>query len=115
MTTIRAAAVLVVLGLACATSHAQAACREDLVKADQDFAKSRSALQKAAEAAPAVKCAAYRRHIASLTQVRNVFGRCDTSADKAKNAAQTSAALAAFNEQMREICPQPAAAPKKKN
>jgi hypothetical protein len=92
---------------------AAAACREDLVKADQEFAKTRSALQQAAEATPAVKCAAYRRHIASLTQVRNVFARCDTSADKAKNAARTSATLASFNKQMRESCPAPAVPPKK--
>ena len=56
---------------------------------------------------------AYRRHVASLTQVRNVFARCDTSADKAKNAAQTNATLASFTKQMRENCPAPAAAPKK--
>ncbi len=90
-------------------ASAQADCRDDLVKADQNFAKTRSALQAAATAAPSVKCAAYRRHIASLTEVRNVFARCDTSAGKAKNAAQTNAALASFNKQAREACPQPAA------
>ena len=96
-----------------AVPHAVADCRDDLVKADQEFAKTRSALQSAAEAAAPVKCAAYRRHIASLTQVRNVFARCDTSAGKAKNAAQTNATIASFNKQMRETCPAPAAAPKK--
>lgn len=91
------------------TVSAQADCRDDLVKADQNFAKTRSALNAAATAAPNVKCAAYRRHVASLTEVRNVFARCDTSANKAKNAAQTNAALASFNKQAREACPQPAA------
>jgi hypothetical protein len=90
-------------------ASAQADCRDDLVKADQNFAKTRSALQAAATAAPAVKCAAYRRHVASLTEVRNVFARCDTSAGKAKNAAQTNAALASFSKQAREACPPPAA------
>jgi hypothetical protein len=104
--------VLVVL---CVAAPAQAACRDDLIKSDQDFAKTRSALQKAAEAAPAVKCAAYRRHIASLTQFRNVLSRCDTSANKAKNAEKTNADIASFNKSMREACPQPAAAPKKKS
>ena len=42
-----------------------------------------------------------------------VFARCDTSAAKAKNAAQTNATIASFNKQMRETCPAPAAAPKK--
>jgi hypothetical protein len=89
---------------AAACGSASAACRDDLIKADQNFAQTRSALQSAASAAPAAKCAAYRKHVASLTQVRNVFARCDTGGDKAKNAAQTSAALAEFTKQMRESC-----------
>jgi hypothetical protein len=83
---------------------AAAACREDLIKADQDFAKSRSALQASANAAPAAKCAAYRRHVASLAQVGKVFARCDTGADKVKNAAQAKSALTDFTRQMNEAC-----------
>jgi hypothetical protein len=89
---------------ACWAAAASAACRDDLIKADQDFAKSRSALQASASAGPPVKCAAYRRHVASLTQVSKVFARCDTSANKAKNAAQTSSALADFTRQMNDAC-----------
>ena len=88
----------------CWTAGASAACRDDLIKADQDFAKSRSSLNAAASAAPAAKCAAYRRHVASLGQVTKVFARCDTSADKAKNAAQTKSALADFTRQMNDAC-----------
>jgi hypothetical protein len=51
-----------------------------------------------------VKCAAYRKHVASLTEVRRVFARCDTSANKAANAAQTNTTLAAFTQQMQENC-----------
>ena len=87
-----------------ACGSASAACREDLIKADQNFNRTRSVLQDAASAAPPVKCAAYRKHVASLTEVRNVFARCDAGADKAKNAAQTNAALAEFTKQMRESC-----------
>src|SRR5882757_9891612 len=72
--------------LAALTGAADAACRDDLVKADQNFNRTRSALQQAAAAAPAAKCVAYRRHVASLTEVRSVFARCDTSASKAANA-----------------------------
>jgi len=97
------AAFACMLSAACAAT-ASAACREDLVKADQDFAKSRSALQASANAAPAVKCTAYRRHVASLAQVSKVFARCDTGGDKAKNAAQTKSALADFTRQMNEVC-----------
>ena len=90
--------------LVLAGASASAACRDDLIKADQNFAKTRSELQGTAGAAAPAKCAAYRRHVASLTEVRNVFARCDTGGDKAKNAAQTSAALAEFTKQMRESC-----------
>ena len=95
---------LACLMVVCWTAGAAAACRDDLVKADQDFAKSRSSLNAAANAAPAVKCAAYRRHVASLGQVSKVFARCDTSADKAKNAAQTRSALSEFTRQMNDAC-----------
>ena len=94
-----AAAMLVFAG-----ASASAACRDDLIKADQNFNRTRSELQGAASAAPAVRCTAYRRHVASLTEVRNVFARCDTGGDKAKNAAQTKAALAEFTRQMRASC-----------
>ena len=89
---------------ACWTTAASAACREDLIKADQDFAKSRSALQASANSAQPAKCAAYRRHVASLAQVSKVFARCDTSTNKAKNAAQTNSALAEFTRQMSDTC-----------
>jgi hypothetical protein len=98
------ASAAIVAGVLFACEAANAACREDLIKADQNFARTRSDLQKAAEAAPAVKCAAYRRHVASLTEVRKVFGRCDTSANKAANAAQTGTALAAFTKHMQDAC-----------
>ena len=94
------AAAIAMFGVA----QAHAACRDDLIRADQDFSATRTALQAAANAAAPVKCAAYRRHVASLTQVGKVFARCDGSAEKAKNAAQTNAALADFRKQMNETC-----------
>jgi hypothetical protein len=99
-------AVAIAVATACiAAQPATAACRDDLVKADQNFNRTRTALQGAASAAAPVKCAAYRQHVASLTQVRNVFARCDTSASKAQNAAQTNTTLAEFTRQMKESCP----------
>jgi hypothetical protein len=97
-------AALACLMALCWTAGASAACRDDLIKADQDFAKSRSTLQASANAAPPAKCAAYRRHVASLGQVSKVFARCDTSAAKAKNAAQTKSTLADFTRQMNDAC-----------
>ena len=87
-----------------ASGSASADCRDDLVKADQHFNRTRSDLQKAADAAPPMRCAAYRRHIASLTEVRSVFARCDTSANKQANAAQTKTTLVEFTRQMQESC-----------
>lgn len=87
-----------------AAEPAAAACRDDLIKADQNFHRTRADLQNAASAAPPAKCAAYRRHVASLTQVRSVFARCDSGSSKAQNAAQTNTALAEFTKQMRVSC-----------
>lgn len=104
LTTLCRAAALACLATVCWSAAAFAACRDDLIKADQDFSQSRSALNAAASAAPPVKCAAYRRHVASLAQVSKVFARCDTGAEKGKNAAQTKSALADFTRQMKEAC-----------
>ena len=85
-------------------SPATAACRDDLIKADQNFNRTRTELQGAASAAGPAKCAAYRRHVASLREVRGAFARCDTGTNKAQNAAATGAALAEFTRQMNENC-----------
>jgi hypothetical protein len=87
-----------------ATSPAAAACSDDLIKADQNIHRTRAELQKAASAAAPAKCAAYRKHVASLTNVRNVFAKCDTGTTKSQNAAATNAALAEFTRQMNESC-----------
>ena len=99
-----AIACLLAATVVTAASPAAAACREDLIKADQNIHRTRSGLQKAASAAQPAKCAAYRRHVASLTNVRSVFARCDTGTNKAQNAAATSAAIAEFSRQMNESC-----------
>src|ERR1044072_62571 len=64
---------------------ASAACRDDLVATSQNLKRTREGMERAATGSEAAKCAAYRQHVASLTQVRAVFARCDTGADKAKN------------------------------
>jgi hypothetical protein len=104
------------LGVAGSGALAQAPnCRDDLIKADQNIHRTRSELQKASTGTPTAKCAAYRRHVASLNQVRNVFARCDTSPNKAENAKQANAAIATFSKQVRENCPAAAPPPAKKN
>jgi len=82
---------------------AQAACREDLVATAQDLDRSRSAVASAAPGSPA-QCAALRQHVATLHKIRTVFARCDTGANKDKNAAQVGAWIATFNRQIRASC-----------
>jgi hypothetical protein len=95
------AAILLFAALAPASA---ASCRDDLIKADQDFHRTRTALHNAVNAAPVPKCTAYRQHVTALTQVRNVFARCDTSPNKAKNAAKTNSEIAELTKQMRQTC-----------
>lgn len=83
---------------------ASAACREDLVEAGQAVDRTREQVQKAAGGAPAAQCAAYRAHVASLNKVKTAFARCDTSASKAKNAAQVGATIAEMTKQMQASC-----------
>jgi len=84
-----------------AYTPAAAACGEDLVSAGQNIERTRIDLQAAA---PAGKCAAYRQHVAALTQVRGVFARCDSGPNKAKNGAQVGASLTDMTRQMRQSC-----------
>ena len=88
-----------------------ASCRADLIKADQGIHRSLDGVQKARNAAAVVKCAAFRQHVAALNGVKAVMARCDTSPNKAANAAQTNTAIATFAKEVRETCP--AGAPKK--
>jgi hypothetical protein len=90
--------------LAATASAASAACREDLVTTSQTLKRTREGLENAAKGTAAAKCVAYRQHIASLNAVRTVFARCDTSADKAKNAAQVSGTIATATKEMQANC-----------
>ena len=90
--------------IAASIDAASAACREDLVATSQNLQRTREGMESAAKGTAAVQCAAYRRHVASLTQVRAVFARCDTSANKAKNDAQVGATIAEVNKQAQQAC-----------
>jgi len=93
--------VLAVLTFGAAQQVAAATCRDDLVAVSSTVERTRAELKDAAATA---KCVAYRKHVAALTQVRDVFARCDTGTDKAKNAAQVGATIADMTKQMRESC-----------
>jgi hypothetical protein len=100
--------ILAALGAVAVTAvlagSASAACREDLVRTAQDLQRTRAEVEKAADKTPPVKCAAYRQHVAALNGVKTVFARCDTSADKAKNAGQVATTIAAVTRQMQQSC-----------
>ena len=98
----RAVALAVMIGAS--VSAASAACREDLVATSQNLQRTREGMESAAKGTAAVQCAAYRRHVASLTQVRAVFARCDTSANKTRNDAQVGATIAEITKQAQQAC-----------
>jgi hypothetical protein len=85
-------------------SAASAACSDDLVATSEKLKRTRTVMENAASGTEAAKCAAYRQHVASLTQVRAVFARCDTGANKAKNDAQVGATITEVNKQARQAC-----------
>ena len=101
---LRAAALAGVVMFAAAGDAASAACREDLVATSQTLKRTREAMESAAGGTEAAKCAAYRRHVTSLKQVRAVFARCDTGAAKVQNAAKVGNEIATFTKQMRASC-----------
>lgn len=85
-------------------AHAQDICRDDLVAAGQNFARTRAGVEKAAKQPAAVRCTAYRAHVAALTQVRVVFTRCDTGAKKAENVAKVATSIGEFNRLVQQNC-----------
>ena len=98
-----ALSAVVLMGCACAAQAAD--CKADLLAAQQNLEKTRAGYQAAARAgSPAQQCTALRQHVAGLTHIRDVFRRCDTSANKAKNAAQVGDAITTFNTQIRTSC-----------
>ncbi len=99
--------LLIAVAAACGSpgvARAQGQCRDDLVAAGQTFARSRADVEKAAQQPAAVKCTAYRQHLAALTQVRAVFTRCDTGAKKAENVGKVAASIGEFNKLVRQTC-----------
>jgi len=97
---------LTAIVLAGCAGVAQAAdCKADLLAAQQNLERTRAGYQAAAKGGtPEKQCAALRQHVAGLTRIRAVFARCDTSANKAKNAAQVGDAITTFNTQIRTSC-----------
>ena len=86
-----------------ASVAAAADCRTELVASQQSLERTRAGMQ-AAGASDAQRCAAYRRHHAALVQVREVFSRCDTGAQKAERAAQLTASIDDFRTKMPRGC-----------
>ena len=91
-----------------AVASAAADCRTDLIAVDTTLKSSRAGVESAASAAAAVQCAAYRKHVAALTKVRDVFARCDTSKQRDANVAAVGTTLADFTARARAACGPPA-------
>jgi len=99
-------ALLAIVLTGCAGVAQAAECSADLLSAQQNLERTRAGYAAAAKGGtPAQKCVALRQHVASLTRIRAVFARCDSSASKAKNAAQVGDAITTFNTEIRTSCP----------
>ena len=96
--------LLLAIMLGISAGAASAACREDLVASSEKLKRTREGMESATKGTAAAQCAAYRQHVASLTQVRAVFARCDTSANKTKNDAQVGATLADVTKKAQQAC-----------
>ncbi len=99
-----AAAVLGALFVTLGTPPAAADCRGDLLASQQSLERTRAGVDLADKGADAQRCPAYRRHHAALVQVREVFVRCDTGAQKAERAAQVGTTIESFRARMPRGC-----------
>ena len=95
-----AAAMLIIAG----ASPAAADCASELTASQQSLERTRAAVAATATGSDAQKCAAQRRHYATLVKVREVFSRCDTGAQKGTNAAQLTATIDDFKVKMPRGC-----------
>jgi len=99
----RLASLVGVLFALSATVASAADCRADLVASQQSLERTRAGIQSPGPS-DAQRCAAYRRHHASLVHVREVFSRCDTGAQKTERAAQLTASINDFRAKMPPGC-----------
>ena len=99
----RPAPLAAALSVICATPAA-ADCRGDLLASQQSLERTRAGVDLADKGPDAQRCPAYRRHHAALVQVREVFGRCDTGAQKAARAAQVGTTIESFRARMPRGC-----------
>ena len=77
----RAALAVALLALSAVPAAAQApsaTCRADLEANDKRFEETLKRLEAAQKGTQAQKCAAYRSHVKSMEQGREVFMRCNT-------------------------------------
>ena len=94
-----AAAMLILAG----ASPAAADCASELTASQKNLERTRAAVAANA-GSEAQKCAAQRRYYTALVKVREVFSRCDTGAEKGKNAAQLTATIDDFKAKMPRGC-----------
>ena len=98
------AALVAVPMLTCGANSAMADCREDHTAADQNVCRTRAGIEKLTDGTEAAKCAAYRRHIAALTDQRAVIARCDTGQNRTQNVSAIDATVADFNKRAEVSC-----------
>jgi len=83
---------------------AAADCASELGASQKNLEHTRAGVATAATSPDGQKCAAYRRYYAALVKVREVFKRCDSGAQKEKNAGQLTATIEDFKAKMPRGC-----------
>ncbi len=86
------------------TTPARADCKSDLAAVDKSFTATLERLDAAAKGTQAEKCAAYRSHVAIMTNGYNVFMRCMSGHEQRENAGQMGVSIADFNELIKRRC-----------
>lgn len=89
-----------------AATSAHADCASDLAAVDKSFTETLARLDAAAKGTQAEKCAAYRSHVAIMTNGYNVFMRCMSGHAQRENAGQMGVSIDDFNEIITRRCKQ---------
>ncbi|MGL5166361.1 MAG: hypothetical protein ACRC9K_10795 [Afipia sp.] len=97
-------AAIIVMQMFGGVTSALADCRKDHIAADQNVRRTRVGIEKLADGTEAAKCAAYRRHIAALTEQRGMMARCDTGPNQAQNVSSIDTIIADFNKRAEVSC-----------
>lgn len=96
--------LLIALAALSMTAPARADCKSDLAAVDKSFTETQNRLDSVEKGTQAEKCAAYRSHVAIMTNGYNVFMRCMSGHEQRENSLQMAVSIDDFNEIIKRRC-----------